>query len=251
MTKWTPALVAERLNAAHARWREEDRWSQRFSPGFLEKIGQRQVYGQNRKNGVFAAGLALTSAEVRSSWQARGRRPWSVKFCAARLQELFAAWRIDARHGRPAGKPWSARYVNAVDHSFLRTAQRRKVRLDALVKRIGGELRFRWKPLRPVSRRPQEKRRTIRSAARALAAAHRRWLRDEVHGKPVGKRFGAPYLRQAGEERLDVWIRRHMAITMVLAFAPDAVAKDWVWGGSLQRRRKRVSSGSAMPPFAG
>lgn len=232
-TKWTPELIAARLTVAHARWLEDGGYGKPFTPAYLRATGDRQIYGQRRV--LFRAALGIVSEEVRDDWGSRDHRIWHERFCVTRIKELFEEWRRDVRHGQPAGKRWAVSYIDAVDHPFLRTTYRHQVRIDDLVKRIGGELCLRWWRTKKLQRRPRVALRTIQSAAKEIIAAYHRWCIDKKLGKPAGRPFGGRYLRNIKEERLDAWMRRNDAYATVFDFyAPAAVGKAWTGRGHME-----------------
>ncbi|TAK05716.1 hypothetical protein EPO33_01045 [Patescibacteria group bacterium] len=232
-TKWTPELIAERLTAAHAHWLLDTKTGKAarrpFNPAYLVMIGQRQVHGQHRDDGLFDAALALVPDAVRKAWKARGYRSWTQRSAVKRLKELFEAWRTDAGNGKPAGKSWALSYLLAADPSFVRCAPRNGIDLEALVKRIGGEMRLLWRAKRRLERRPRTKR-TVPTAAKALIAAYEGWLTDQEFGLPAGRAFGVHFLVVSGEGRLGAWLcrgKKKGRIEKVLARVPAAVKKAW------------------------
>lgn len=232
--KWTPELIAERLTAAHAYWLLDTETGkstgQPFNPAYLATIGQRQVHAQHRDDGLFDAALKLVPDAVRKSWKARGHRDWTEKSSVKRLKELFQRWCVDGSAGKPAGRPWCLSYLLAVDSSFVRCALRNGIDLEALVKRIGGEMRLLWRAKRRLERRPRV-RRTVPVAAKALAAAYARWQTDHEFGLLAGRAFGAHYLVMIGEGRLDAWIRRGKKkgrLEKILSRLPAPIKKAWL-----------------------
>lgn len=236
--KFTDDDFVRRITRGHARWLKDPRGKRAsfgFTPFYLYTAGICASIHRAVRDGSIAGIIARCPRRVRRDWAYRPRKDWTRDRILLALERFYSEWRDDEEHGREAGVCWSRAYIRrrVEGASMLRAVDYGPVRIEAILRQIGGPMYRDWRRLwNPWD--PELMRERVREA-------HRRWQRDARYGISAGRPFNYAYLaRRCGLQILTVVDEHYRGgIHAFMKTVPEAAA-DW------QCRRWRFTNGDVQ-----